>query len=434
MTSWLETIYDHLAREKDERVCLEITDEACRSVPRNFFIQIASQILTKLGDNLASPKTVLTWLMAYVGAPGFLIGLLVPVRESLSMLPQIFIGGVMRRLPRRKPVWLIGSLLQCAAIGTIGLSAATQRGAAAGWTILVCVVVFSLARGLNSLASKDILGKTIPKTRRGRLGGISTGLSGLMATAFGLWMLSRSGAEPTAAFYGRLLAGAGALWLLAVVIFAGLEEHAGETAKDGNGFRDALGRLGLLRSDPAFGRFVLSRALILSTALTAPYYVLLARHEAGTGLGILGAFIMANGLASSFSAPVWGVFADRSSRRVLITGAATASILGFALFALVETAPGLMRAAWVYPIAFFGLGVAHAGVRAGRKTYVVDMAGGVKRTDYISVGNSVIGLVLLLVGLGLGALSFLAPHVMILILALMSTAGVIAAASLPEVE
>lgn len=48
------------------------------------------------------------------------------------------------------------------------------------------------------------------------------------------------------------------------------------------------------------------------------------------------------------------------------------------------------------------LAIAHAGVRIGRKTYLVDMAGGNKRTDYTAVSNTVIGLLLLLVG-GLSA-------------------------------
>ena len=50
-------------------------------------------------------------------------------------------------------------------------------------------------------------------------------------------------------------------------------------------------------------------------------------------------------------------------------------------------------------MAFFILGIAHAGVRVGRKTYVLDMAGGNKRTDYVAVSNSAIVLILLATGL-----------------------------------
>ena len=59
-----------------------------------------------------------------------------------------------------------------------------------------------------------------------------------------------------------------------------------------------------------------------------------------------------------------------------------------------------------YPLAFFGLGVAHAGVRLGCKTYLVDMSDGNQRTNYVAVSNTVIGGLLLLIG-ALGTLAAL---------------------------
>jgi hypothetical protein len=48
--------------------------------------------------------------------------------------------------------------------------------------------------------------------------------------------------------------------------------------------------------------------------------------------------------------------------------------------------------------------VAHAGIRLGRKTYLVDMAEGNQRTTYVAVSNTVIGALLLATGL-VGALA-----------------------------
>ncbi|HBP54976.1 MAG TPA: MFS transporter, partial [Verrucomicrobiales bacterium] len=53
----------------------------------NLVKQLTAMLLSKTADQLANPKTVLTWLMGAMGAPVLLIGWLVPVRESLSMLP-----------------------------------------------------------------------------------------------------------------------------------------------------------------------------------------------------------------------------------------------------------------------------------------------------------------------------------------------------------
>jgi hypothetical protein len=96
--------------------------------------------------------------------------------------------------------------------------------------------------------------------------------------------------------------------------------------------------------------------------------------------------------------------------------------------------PDLAATSWLFPLFFFGLGVAHAGVRAGRKTYVVDLAGGVKRTDYIAVSNTLIGLLLLVVGGVTSLFAWLPPEVVILGLSLFGLAGAGLARTLPEVE
>lgn len=88
---------------------------------------------------------------------------------------------------------------------------------------------------------------------------------------------------------------------------------------------------------------------------------------------------------------------------------------------------------WFYPIAFFVLSIAHAGVRLGRKTYLVDMAGGNKRTDYTAVSNTVIGVLLLVIG-GLTALiSMISAVAVIIVLGFMGLAGMLSAMRLKEV-
>lgn len=176
---WIEDLYKRLADEQGARVCKGISEEACREVPGNFFRIFASNTLTKLGDRLASPKTTIAWLLQALGAPAIITGLVVPIRESGSLIPQMFLAGFIRRLAIRKWTWVLGALFQALAIAGIGVVAQTLDGATAGWAIVSLVVLFSLARGLSSIASKDVLGKTIPKTRRGRLNGLMSAVSGL---------------------------------------------------------------------------------------------------------------------------------------------------------------------------------------------------------------------------------------------------------------
>ena len=428
----LNAVYERLVDEEDARVCKDISEDACRYVPVNFFTIIAANTLSKLGDELANPKTVLAWLFTFVAAPVWLIGFLVPIRESGSMLPQLFIAAFVRRLAVRKWVWVLGSVLQGLAVFGLGAVAFSLQGAAAGWAIIGLLVVFSLARGLCSVAFKDVQGKTIPKTRRGRLSGLSASVSGLLALAVGLYFLLQQGEPGSPLFYALLLTGAGLLWLGAALLFAQVQEYPGASEGGGNAIRTALQSLGLLRDDAPFRRFVTVRALLLCSALTAPYYVLLASQQAETGIATLGLFIVANGLASSLSAPFWGRQADASSKQVMIRAALITAGLGIVMFLIETLLPVLTAGGWLYPVAFFVLGIAHSGVRLGRKTYVVDLAGGNKRTDYVAVSNTVIGLLLLATGL-IGLLAaVIPPEGLILVLSLLGLAGALLGTRLPE--
>lgn len=426
-----DQLYSLIANEEDARSCTDLPDSACREVPRNFFLILLANVLTKLGDLLISPKTVLAWLLSAVGAPA-LVAWLVPVRESGSMMPQLFIGAWVRRKPVRKGVWVLGSLGQALSVLAMAASVWFMEGYQAGTGVLLALVVFSLARGFCSVAMKDVQGKTIPKGRRGRLSGLATTLGGTV-TAVLAFVLFRDQGDPSVLFYTLLLVLASLLWLVAGGLFAAVDEYAGETSGGGNAIRDAFASLSLLRDDAPFRHFVITRALLLCSALASPYFVVLAQQGADSGW-MLGTFLLASSLASSLSASVWGWMADSSSRRVMIRGAALASGTCLAVAAAAIALGTGFGGLWFYPAAFFVLSIAHAGVRLGRKTYLVDMAGGNKRTDYTAVSNTVIGVLLLATG-GLTALiSLISAPAVIVVLGLMGLAGTLSALRMRELE
>ncbi|MEX2333917.1 MAG: MFS transporter, partial [Pseudohongiella sp.] len=349
-----------------------------------------------------------------VGAPSWIMSLLVPIRESGSMLPQMFIGAWVRGQAIRKWVWVGGGAVQSLMLLLMVWCAFTLTGISAGLAIVGLLTVFSLARGACSVAYKDVLGKTIPKTRRGRLSGWISAIAGLLAFAAGVW-LSMAGDGASTDFYAVLLAAGAGLWLLAIVSYARIREFPGATDGGANGFAEAFARLSLLRDDRAFRQFVIARALAMGSGLVAPFYIALARDDLGNAASLLGIFIAAEGLAGLLSSPLWGRWADRSSRRVFAIACALASVTSLMVAAWSVLNVSATASQWFYPFAFFVLGVSHAGVRLGRKTYLVDMAGGNKRTDYVAVSNTVIGLLLLVSGV-LGALAALVSVPLVIVL------------------
>ena len=427
-----DEIHDKLTNDDTSDAGDEDVIGSGQDVPRSFTLILISSFLTKLGDAIASPKTTLAWVSTAVGAPAYVLGFLVPLRESGSMIPQLFIGGAIRQLPVRKWVWVLGSCGQFLCIVGLGLTAWLLEGKAAGWMMLLLITLFSLARGFSSVASKDVLGKTIPKKQRGQLTGWATSAAGLLSIAVGVVLLLPVTGRLDESLLGVLLVGAGLLWLVAAAVYSRVPEPVGETGGGRNAF-EALRRLNILVSDKPFRRFVITRALLMCSALSAPFYVALAQQNYGSPAYLLGAFVISAGVASLVSAPFWGRFADVSSKRVMIAAALVTSSAGLVTLLINTRYPDLSGTVWFLPVAYFVLMVAHSGVRVGRKTYVVNLASGNKRTDYVAISNTTIGVLLLVVGT-VGLLTPVLGNAGVIgVLALMGLGGAALGTSLPDV-
>jgi hypothetical protein len=430
----LGEIYNRITGDEDARVCKDIPEAACDDQPRNFFAYLGANLLGKIADEIASARLVIPWLFGSLGVPAVFTGLLVPIREAGVLLPQLVIAAVVRRLPIRKGVWLLGAGLSALSLFGMAVAATSLVGGAAGGAIVLMLVIFSLARGLCSVSAKDVLGKTVSKSRRGALMGWSAGLSGVAVLAVGLWMGTLQQDGSGLHVFAGLLTAAGVLWIAAALFFAAIKEQPGATAGGGNALTVALQQLQLLVVDVPFRRFVLARALLLAIALAPPFYVLLVQQRTQTGLLGLGALIIANGLATSISAPFWGYLGDRSSRRVMVASATGAGLLGIFTFAAVSFDWAWATSDIGLAGIFLVLNIMQGGVRLGRKVYLVDLASGENRAAYVAVSNTVIG-VLMLIG---GLIGLLSDHfgvvATVLLLGIVSLIAAILVWRLPEVS
>ncbi len=424
-----EIAFEALTAEDDGRVCADISEAACQEQPDSFLRHVASLSLTKAADGLVDPKLVLAWLMAALGAPAALIGLLVPIREAGALLPQLFTASRIRAMARRKWAWAAASAAQgLAALAMAGI-ALTMQGTAAGLAICAALAVLALARSVASVSYKDVLGKTVARGRRGTATGLASALAPVAVIGFAALLLLDTAGRM--ALVVGALAVAGAFWLAAAALFAGLREEAGATEGGANGFAAALANLRYLREDAQLARFIVARGLLTATALAPPYLVLLAAGAAGTALTELGALVLASALAGLVSGYVWGRLADRSSRRVLmltgVTGAvALALALGF-------DAAGLSGALWALPAALFVLALSHQGVRVGRSTYLVDMAPADLRPVYTALANTAIGVVLLAGGVFGAIAGAFGPQATLALFAAMALGGAWVSRGLKEV-
>ncbi len=393
-----QAVYELLTSEDDGRVCRDIPEEACDAQPQNFTRHVVSLAATKTGDGLVDPKLVLSWLLTALGAPAYMIGLLVPLREAGALLPQLFIAATIRGLPQRKWVWAGGSLVQGLCLLGMAGAALTLDGAAAGGAILLLLAVFACARAACSVSYKDVLGKTVSKATRGTATGTASSIAAALVLAFGLLLSLGFLDRSVATIAGALMVGAG-LWLLAAAVFTTLAEQPGATEGGGDPITVARAQVALLWRDAQLARFIAARGLLTATALAPPYLLALAGESGARQLGQLGFFVVASALAGMLGGYVWGRLSDKSSRKVLMLSALVAAAMLAASALLGFAAPAWLQGGVLAPLLLFVLMIAYQGVRLGRSTHVVDMAARDDRAAYTALSNSIIGLLLLAGGL-----------------------------------
>lgn len=420
-----EQLFEVMAEDPDSDGGLGQTEQAAE--PRNFLRHVIALAGSKLGDGLVDAKLVLSWLLTHLGAGAGFIGLLVPVREAGSLLPQLFTAGAIGALPRRKWVWAVGTMVEGLAALGIAAVALTMQGAAAGAAIIGLLAVLALARSACSASYKDVLGKTVGRSRRGAATGFASSVGAAGVIVFALLLLW--GPSERAVLVIGAVALAGAVWIAAGLVFSTLDEQP-QPREEILPLREAIGQLRLIRQDGQLARFIAARSLLVGAALAPPYLMVLAavNTEGDRELGLL---VLASALASLLSSWVWGRVSDRSARQVLIWSGVAAAIA--LTLALGLRAMGLAGSAGI-AVVLFGLMIAYHGVRQGRTTYLVDMAPADQRAAYTAVSNLAVGVVLLAAGAVSAGLAVIGAPLVIGVFAVASAGGAIAAYGLSEVS
>lgn len=262
--------------------------------------------------------------------------------------------------------------------------------------------------------------------------GYSAGLSSALLLGVGLWLTLNQGSGPDSVPFVLILL-AGGLWFLSVACFSRIIEEPGATEGARSPVTAIRENLKLLTDDKVFRHYLLTRALLLSVALAPPFYTLLAKQGSDSA-STLGWLILAGGIAGTVGGPIWGKLSDYSSRITMSIASLACGLFGIAVALLYHFGKGgLIQTPLLQAFLFFVVMTFYAGVRLGRKTYLVDMVSGDK-SAYVAVGNTLIGVALLAMGgLGLSAQS-LGPSGAIGLLGIVSIIASLVAWRLKEVS
>ncbi|ADR20956.1 MFS transporter [Marivirga tractuosa] len=425
MAKLKEQFYDFLIEEDELRACKAIPDDACTNVPKNFTLNIANGTLSKLAEKIISPNLTLAWIMDFFGASSAVIGALVPIKDAGSLLPQLAVSGKIRSFSIHKNFWAISALMQglcwLAAAGHIFFGDEETFPIA----MLVLLAIFSVASGVASVAYKDVIGKTIPKSTRGQMLSYRSTFGGILSLIAGVVLVFFIQGQADKSIYGFMFLFASGLWFIASILFFMIEEEKGATKGGRTPFEEVKAGIKLIKEEANFRNFLFTRALLMAVPLLQPFYVLVAKDIDNTSWSLLGYLIIVNGLANVLSSPFWGKVADQSATRLMRISSFIA--IGGAVFALLfYYASDWNLGFYAFLPVFFINGIAYSGARLSRKTYLVDYAPDDNKATYVSVANTFIGLfTLVAAGFGVIAQLFGLPAQIIFFMSLLVLAIVL---------
>lgn len=341
---------------------------------------IAGLSLNKLADLLISAKTTLTALLVSVGAPVWMIGWLVPIRESGALLPQVLISIYLRKHAQRHIVWRIGMITQVFSVVGMLLSVILFSGFIAGILVLASLVLLSLGRSACSLTVKDMEADVAKKGERGNLIGVASTVSGVVTLVIAIPLVIYDGALTSNILLIVLCASMLAFILTLICVWPIKTRVEVENSSE-NTFS--------INFDTTIYKFIFVRGLFVHSALVAPYFMI---ERNGDVKELLPIYIGAEATAALLSSIIWGKIADKSAKLTLRLSGLLA--LGACVGLLFWQTPSIVTSA----LLFFVLSVAHAGVRTGRKTYSLDVKEGHDRTELVGFSNTAIGIILLAFG------------------------------------
>ncbi|MBN2644782.1 MAG: MFS transporter [Desulfuromonadaceae bacterium] len=416
-----------------DRACRDIPESSCHEQRFNFTLNVANGASTKLAEQVAGPNLVLVWLLQVIGSPLWMLGFLMPIKQTASLLPQMVAAGQIRQLAVRKWVWTVAALVQTVCLLGILAAALLLPPAWAGGMILLLFTLFCMASGTASVAFQDVLGKTIAKGRRGKLLASRALIGGVLTLLVGAGLSRLKGvAEPLVVIQWLLIAGA-VLWAIGALLFAAIREDAGATEGARSPVSEIRHGAQFFVRYPGFRRFLFARALLLCIELAPPFYFMHVNSLWAVQGSDVGFLVAAVGFSQLVSSPFWGRMADETSRRVMFYSAAIATLAGV-LALLLSWVPSHALQKGAYLLVFILIGLADSGVRLGRKTYMVDAVPPAERATFAALTNSVVGVLALLFGvLGLIAQSF-GVLTLIALLAVLTAVAACLCRIMPEAE
>ncbi len=320
-----------------------------------------------------------------------LSGLAVAIKVSFFILPQLIMGLYTSRI-KNVPgflgiVGLAGRLtfFMVPAFLLTGLSA----------YIKISVLIFALAAGsfsdgLTHVPWLDMMGRTIPPYRRGKLMGYQMILGGIGGFGAGIlikYILSGQGTLETR--YSLIfLVGAVIMSIAGALLFT-LKDNERPVLKQNINIRDFFGSLHVyFRKHPMYRKLILTQSIAGMSALASPLYILFAKNHFALDQAQVSTLMLSQIAGSLFAGLIWGNMGQLKSNRFTIQAGILTNIFTVALAVFLNYSD-MEKPFLLLTVLVFAAGVL-LGNYIGYLNYLMDIISEKERPVYISLTYTIL--------------------------------------------
>lgn len=339
-----------------------------RNLRRNYIAHLVHGMLGQTGFRfINAPTFIPAYLLMLSGGSSVVVGLGLSLQGFGQMLTPMVGANLISHRRRVLPIGFItGSAMRICVLlmGLVGFFFEPQTTLVA----LICLLaLFGIFEGMQGVIFNYLMSKVIPVSKRGRLTGARNFLAGITAAFVayigGTYLI---GTEPTASGYSWTFVLAFVLTSIGLFMLLFVREPEPPIVKARVSLLEQFKEIPVLvREDPAFGRFIVARAIATMGRMAMPFYILYAGQTIELSGETLGIVTFAFTMAGTVSNLMWGSIADSKGFRLVL-------LLSSLLWIISASALMLSADLAVIVLVFIGIGAATQGFEHSARNIVLE--------------------------------------------------------------
>ena len=404
----------------------------------NFASLVLDGVCFAIGAAFIEANTLLPSLVSLLTSNSVFIGLASTIRNAGYLLPQLFVAGYAERLPFKKPLLRVNGIINRFSVLLMALVIfflAEQQPQVALFALLAAISLFSVSDGIGGVPWTDLVAKSIPSTRRGRLFATMQSVGGIGAFFAGLFIRQTLKDIAFPLNYTVLLLVGFVFMILSFVGTMQVKEREG-VVRHGSTMASYWRRLpSVWRESPMFQQMMFTRMLLSCFYLALPFYVIFARERLGFAESTVGLFLSAQMAGSILASLLWGNLGDKHGNRTVIRLVTIVTAITPSLALLSSL---MLRIGWTNMASFFcflvfaTVGGTLSGNWIGFTNYLLEIASDVDRPTYVGLMNTLTAPFTFLPIVGGILLRFVSHEALFAATLTVVLGSVILAAKLPE--